>query len=540
MASIDRKRVAIALIAPAALTLLVVGAIYLAHQVSLDRHRGHMELLAGEVLRQAEVIREQLRQAFTALEASSTEPCSEGSLALMRSVAIRSDRLAGVGYVKDDELRCSSFGRHDPALQVGSPDFDSFSGVTTRRDRRLAIGPETRLLLATAPSGYTGMIHPRLVFTPPAGGPSISLAVITRSTRQFLVSYGPVDHAWSADAERQASGWRLTDAHLVAWRHSSTWPYAGYAAIPADVVSRDAERLALLLVPLCLAVGGVLMLICRYAVRRNSTMQALLRAGLRRNELVVHYQPIVDIRSGRWVGAEALLRWRRPGGEWVSPAVFIPLAEKHGLMHQVTMRVMRTALAEMAPLARRFPDFFFSLNMTASDLLSPTVARSLRELVARYGILPQNIHIELTEREIVDTEPVERAIAALRAFGCRIAADDFGVGYSNLAYLDRLHLDYLKIDRVFLARVDDSETTKQTICHIIEMAQERGIKLIAEGIETARQLEFLKARHVELGQGWFFARAKPIAEFERRYATQRADAVAKDRAPAVTGGPSLA
>lgn len=349
----------------------------------------------------------------------------------------------------------------------------------------------------------------------------MTLAVLAHSTGRVLTARGSPNPEWAswARTSEEDRGTRVTEGHIVAWRRSATADFAAYAAMPAAEVARDASRLALLLTPVGLIAGCALVLAGYLAMQRNGSMQALLRGGLRRSEIVVHYQPIVDLATERWVGAEALVRWRRPGGEWVAPAIFIPIAERHGLMEQITTRVMSIALADMAPILRQRPDIFVSLNMTGSDLRSPAIRKTLSGLLHRHGIAPRSVHLELTEREIVDTDEARHAIAELRAAGHSVAADDFGVGYSNLAYLESLHLDCIKIDRVFMAGASECEPRKQTIAHIIELAQERGITVIAEGVEAPGQVDFLRARGVSLAQGWLFSRALPIDEYEQRLRT---------------------
>ncbi|MGE0714947.1 MAG: EAL domain-containing protein [Alphaproteobacteria bacterium] len=521
MERIGGRRIAYGLVGIIAIALMVVASIHVAREQVLDRYRVRADRLAADILQRAEATRTNLHKVFAALDAVSAMPCSEGGVTLMRRIAIDL-RLAGAGYADSGRLRCSSWGVHDEGLDLGPRDYRSAEEIDVRIGRELPIAPGTKLLIVTNPKGWTALVNAGSAIAIAEDDPTLTLAVIARSSGRTLVARGDPDPDWPAEVARSDHDAEIhvRSDRVVAWRRSAKLDFAAYAAVPTAEVSREANRLALLLTPIGLVAGCAVALAGFSIAQRNTSMQALLRAGLRRNEVMVHYQPIVDLATGGWVGAEALLRWRRPGGEWVAPSIFVPIAEKYELMQQLTMRAMKVAIADMAPTLRQRPGYFVSLNMTASDLRDPAIRETLDALVAGHGVQPSSIHIELTEREILDADDARRAIADIREAGYRVAVDDFGVGYSNLSYLESLQLDYLKIDRVFLHGADGSETRKQTISHIIEMAQERGIKVIAEGIETTAQLEFLRARRVDLGQGWLFSDALPIEDLERRQLAQ--------------------
>lgn len=504
----------------AALAVPTIVGLLRAQELAFEKHGDRATGLAAEVMRQTDTIRRQLEDAFDAMDAAGVEVCSDAGLAAMRAVAVRMDRLAGVAYIRDDAMECSAFGTYQPAIPVGPPDLRSSLLVDVRVEFQLPFAPGPKLLLATRPSGYTGLIHPGHAVALAEDDPEISLGVFGRTTGFRLVSRGSLDFALLDDAARrdEAGGVRVFGDHLVAWRQSDVWDLTAYAAIPMGRVGGDAARQAALLAPIGFVFGGAVLFAGFLAVRQNNSMQSLFRAALRRNEIQVHYQPIVDLESGRWVGAEALARWRRRTGEWVPPTVFVPIAERHGLMRPLTLRVMELALAEVRPIVARDASFFVSLNLAASDLTSPLVHAHLVRLLGRSGLNPGNVHIELTEREVVDVESIAAAVDLYRSTGFEVGLDDFGVGYSNLGYLEATHVDYLKIDRVFVVGADVSASRKQTISHIIELALDRHIGVVAEGIETEQQRRFLHERGVTFGQGWLFASAKPILDFDRSHA----------------------
>ncbi|MDZ7937433.1 MAG: EAL domain-containing protein [Rhodoferax sp.] len=217
----------------------------------------------------------------------------------------------------------------------------------------------------------------------------------------------------------------------------------------------------------------------------------------------------MDLKTERWVGAEALIRWRRPNGELVSPDFFIPYAERHHLINAVTSRVL-ALLAQDAPLLiRAYPEFFVAINFSASDLCNPTMPDQVQNTLERAGMAPRNLHIEATERVFLGQAEASSNVRAFREMGVAMAIDDFGTGYSGLAYLMSLEMDALKIDKSFIDPIGSNAVTSQVVHHIIELAKSLGLGMVAEGVETAEQAEYLRAHGVQLGQGWYFG--KPMA-----------------------------
>ena len=246
-------------------------------------------------------------------------------------------------------------------------------------------------------------------------------------------------------------------------------------------------------------------------------LESDLRHALARDEFRLHYQPKVDIRSGRITGVEALLRWQQPGRELVPPAQFIPLAEETGLIVPIGDWVLRTAcLQSKAWLDKGLPPLTVAVNLSARQFahesLIEDVARTLRDT----KLDPASLELEITESMVMrDPERAVILLAALKAMGIRLSIDDFGTGYSSLSYLKRFPLDSVKIDRSFIqdlpGSVDDAAITRA----IIAMAHSLRLKSIAEGVETEEQLGFLREEGCDEMQGYLFSRPLPEDEFLR-------------------------
>jgi diguanylate cyclase len=227
---------------------------------------------------------------------------------------------------------------------------------------------------------------------------------------------------------------------------------------------------------------------------------ALARGG----ELSLVYQPIVGLADGGVPHAEALARWTSPRRGVVPPGVFIPIAEAAGLMPQLGTWVLRTACAQAAEWSRAGYDVGVCVNVSAQQA-GPGLVHDVADVLRGTGLAPERLMLEVTESLFVaDSEAGNSPLEAVRASGVGIAIDDFGTGYSALAYLRRLPVDTLKVDRRFLAHMD--ETDVAVLAAILKMARALGLRTVAEGIETREQLAQLQALGCDLGQGYFLAR----------------------------------
>ncbi|CAI9417476.1 hypothetical protein ANOBCDAF_03989 [Pleomorphomonas sp. T1.2MG-36] len=246
-----------------------------------------------------------------------------------------------------------------------------------------------------------------------------------------------------------------------------------------------------------------------------------LRQAIAERQFVVHYQPVVDLRSGRIVKAEALVRWQHPTRGLVSPATFIPLAEETGLIVPLGDWVARQAIAEVARCrALHDPDFQMAINQSPTQFRNAAFSGLgwVAEL-ARHGLTGAAICLEITEGMLLNAEPqVMSNLIAFRDAGIEIAIDDFGTGYSSLAYLRRFDIDTLKVDRSFVSELDGAGLD---ICEaIIVMAHRLGLQVVAEGVETATQRDVLTSIGCDYAQGYLFAPALPPAAFEAMLAQQ--------------------
>jgi diguanylate cyclase (GGDEF)-like protein len=251
--------------------------------------------------------------------------------------------------------------------------------------------------------------------------------------------------------------------------------------------------------------------------------ERLLRAALDEGRLTLRYQPVVDFADGRVVGAEALVRMATGpdgGGEVVGPDVFIEVAEDTGLVVELDCWVIDTAVAQVAAWMREAPRGarvpWLAVNVSPRSMEHPRVVRRLLDAVRRHGVSADLLKVELTEHSFLGTLPGgDATLRQLIGSGIPVGIDDFGTGYSALAYLQRFDLDFMKIDKSFVAAVGQEERADAVVTAIVDLAHAHGMRVTAEGVETPRQARRLREIGCDLAQGFHFGRAGDPARILR-------------------------
>ncbi len=252
-------------------------------------------------------------------------------------------------------------------------------------------------------------------------------------------------------------------------------------------------------------------------VNHLAAAKLALSRAVDHQQLEVFFQPIVDTERGKIAKLEALVRWQREG-RWVSPEVFIPIAESNGLIVPIGDFVLRQSCRQLKTLdALGFGDIAININRSIFEFPAGTTeVNPWLEIIAEEGIAPERITFELTESVLAPDDGNHlRCLEQLRQAGCKVALDDFGTGYSSLSYLRRFPINYLKIDKSFVQGITHSDQDRILVSSIIQMTQALGIRVVAEGIETQEHLEIINGLGCHLIQGFHFARPMPPAQLHR-------------------------
>ena len=268
-------------------------------------------------------------------------------------------------------------------------------------------------------------------------------------------------------------------------------------------------------------------------------MERDLRRSVERREMFLQYQPIVSLDTGAVRGFEALARWRHPERGVIPPAKFIPIAEETGMIIPIGIWVLGEACRQIRRWQELYPanePLTISVNLSGKQFMQRDLLEQVEAVLRQTGLDPGSLKLEITESVVMDNiETATRTLERLRALGVELSIDDFGTGYSSLSYLQRFPVSTLKIDRSFVSRMTESEGTAEIVKTIMTLAQNLGMGVVAEGVETELQREQLKALECEFGQGYYFARpmddddAEELLRSRLKEAGPEAQAISRDR-----------
>lgn len=258
--------------------------------------------------------------------------------------------------------------------------------------------------------------------------------------------------------------------------------------------------------------------------RMRSQLVDDLRAAIKNDGLMLHYQPVVELATGRLEGVEALVRWNHPTRGFIMPDEFIPLAEEAGLISELGLWVLRTAVYQIrAWIDASMVDSRFSvrINISATDLQSLQFIEDVRQVLKETGVRPEQVVLELTEVAIVKGNELDRySLAGLRGLGVGIEIDDFGTGYSSISYLRRLPVDRVKVDRSLISGLGTDPSQPELVAAVLQLVRACGLEAVWEGVETAEQAEILRGLGCLSAQGYYFSRPVPPAQIPLLLADQ--------------------
>jgi len=473
--------------------------------VSVEQQRLHA--IAERSLRRTEVSYQEALAALKSAEATVLPPCGPEHIQRMQTLVMTTPSSDQMGYFEGGKLRCTSWGPFQQDVDQPTPDHVTSDGAgITVNVRPEAAG--RRPMLSMMYGSYDVLVDPRR-FVDVIVDPDVRLALASPDGRLLTQQHG-MDPALLKRLLREP-GEGLDRNTLYASARSGEW--LAIATAPRTALAATFRQQAWLFVPLGLLMAAAGAGLVIWLSRRRLSMRGELGIAIRRRELYLHYQPIIELDTGICVGAEALVRWQRPDGTQVRPDLFIPLAEEAGMIAAITDLVIENVVADMRELLAEDRSAHIAINLAAEDISSGRALKVISQRMAGSGILPQQIWLEATEHGFLDIDRARTMLAAARRAGHSVAIDDFGVGYSSLQYLQQLPLDALKIDKSFVDAIGTESATSPVTPHIIGMARELGLWVVAEGVETEAQLAYLHSQHVQFGQGWLFSRPLPRDEF---------------------------
>jgi len=456
---------------------------------------------AEQALAQFDLMLDNVAESANALLPLAGQPCADATLALREQVTrrpfVRSTNLA-----LDDHLYCSSlFGEFSEPINPG----DYVDGHLWLMDGNPVTPGHALLVYRAFDDDQTALA------TLDGYHLANALRMIGRDQPVLL----QVGNSWLAPDgqvhDAPVPAFPVAPTHL----DSSRYPLSVSTGYPADEpwrwVSAQYPLLLALLVLLGVLAGGL----CRWLLNRPQSHRAEIARALEADEFLPYYQPVVRSLTGRWSGAEVLMRWQHPREGLVPPDLFIPFAEHSGQIVPMTRRLMRQVAEDLRPHADLLEDdFHLGINISAEHCQDLALLDDCRDFLQGFPPGRITLVLELTERELIRPSAVTHQLfEALHNLGVMIAIDDFGTGHSSLAYLREFKVDYLKIDQSFVATIGKDALSGHIVDSIIELSGKLDLGIVAEGVEDEVQREYLVQRRVEFLQGYLFGRPMPIDAF---------------------------
>lgn len=500
------------LAATASATLLLLASLGVAMHQMQESESQQMYAKGERFLERLEQIFGQLRQGVDQLQSQPLRGCDEQMLQALQKVAQNNRFVFEASYVDGSQSCSNRPGEVTNALlpppDIRGPTYSYWLNTTTEPDdnRAALVLGRGYFRVSTSRGHLTDVVD-----LPPEG----SLLVVLDKGERAVPVLGP-DQAWPPVADWPPKGnealLELPDRLLFRMPTKSP-DYQLVLITPRASLPLKMNGVIWLLFPGSLLLAWCMGWLVLQLVRQSRSMSAELGGALRRGELQVLYQPIFELNSRRCVGAEALVRWRRPDGTLTSPDLFIPLAENTGQIRQITDFVLQRVLEQLGQLLRANPQLYISVNLAACDVMAPRIGRVAARLLAMHHVAASQIAFEVTERGLIDVVVARDNLQALRAVGHQVLIDDFGTGYCSLAYLQTLPVDCLKIDKAFVDALGHDAASSGVAPHIIRMAHALQLRVIAEGIEFEDQALLLNSEGVNYGQGWLFAHPLNARQF---------------------------
>ncbi|MBB3322099.1 EAL domain-containing protein [Atlantibacter sp. RC6] len=486
--------------------LPVALALWLAHLRAISDTRAHLHAFAQLVLDKTEIV---IKDVDAAREEALTWAgliCSADHRANMLNIVRGHLYVADLIYASEDEFHCSTAMNMKQHWIMDAANYTRSTNIAIYyyRDTPFYSGHK---MVYMRKGNYVAVVNPLSYSEVMSTDSHLQFGLFDTVTNQFFSLSQQADaKLFEQLISNKETNFQVNDRYY-AIAQSSVRPIAIIVSTSSQRIFQEWYHQITLTLPLGLICSVIILLMWSRTRQQFNSPARMLQRALQKRQLCLHYQPIVDIKNGTCVGAEALLRWPGFNGPIMSPVEFIPLAEKEGLIARVTDYVIEELYQDLGEFLAAHPELYISINLSASDFHSARLIALIEQKNRQFGVKAQQIKIEVTERGVIDVTKTAPVVQAFRRSGFEIAIDDFGTGYSNLHNLYSLNVDMLKIDKTFIDTLTTNSTSHLIVEHIIEMAQSLRLKIIAEGVETPEQISWLLKRNVQFCQGWYFAKA---------------------------------
>jgi len=487
---------------------LVLAGVALGHagagQVARQQVQAELDSTSLRLARRFDDIVGEANRVFAELGQLQAPRCSEDELLAMRTQVFNARFLRDIGRIEDNVLHCSTaLGHLERPYRGGPPDLRIHGDLGLKTDREVLAGTDTRTMVIED-RHYNALVDPSVV---------TDLAAAMDTAILFLSPKSGTDHDWhpfhsstSPPSEDLSSVHCSGQSGLCIMLH-----------FPKDRLSAWQPQTRLAMAGFGGAAGFALFLVIFIGLRQEDTPERRLRRALEKDWIHATYQPLIRLPDHRLIGFEALARWRDDDGDAIPAEDFIAMAERTGLIGQVSERMIQTIGKELSPWLRQHPECVIAINIAPAELDDDALIDKLdRELIAR-GVNAEQVYIEITERTMVENASAHARIEQLSRRGFKVYADDFGIGYCGLAYLNDMDVHGIKISHLFTAAVATDSPKAALVPRITELARELGLEVVIEGVETQEQAQSLTELEPILVQGWLYSAGMDIDDLTRRF-----------------------
>jgi len=509
------QRVIVAIVSTVVLaTAGALGGYVLGHAYALRQAEARLDQYANRLLLATISSTSESRAMLETMNASPYAMCSDAEIEYFRQLIFQSQFLKAAGRMHNGQIECSTTSGRNPfaATTRYSPVMSRQDGTSIYKnlppfrvdDQSVVAVQQGQSFIVYNPYNFASMAAPPMHFTATAidsprhqagqmvgENPKLSETILTHDGR---VKVG--DTLFATRCSKQSDG-----------------------CLTAYISMTDALAMnrgySLVFIALGAVFGALSGLICPMVYSRNKSVEQQLIRAIRADALTVVYQPIVELSTGNIVEAEALVRWTDEYKNTVSPDVFVKIAEEKGFVGEITKLVLRHALRDFGATLRARPSFRVNINIAAADLADSNFIPMLDQQLADAEVSPRNLGVEITESYTARQQIARNTILRLRQRGHYVAIDDFGTGYSSLSHLARLPVKELKIDRSFMANIEDNEAAQTLVTAVIRIGESLKLRVVAEGVESDHQRRFLEALGCDVLQGFLFGEAMPPMAFAK-------------------------
>lgn len=489
--------------------LPVTLSVWLAHYQAEKEFTDDLNHYGERVILRTHRVVQQAKSALKEVDAFQGNVCSEAHLRAMRRASYTHREVQEIIALNGLKPQCSSLESHSSDMQFPPTKRQTPDGyrvwLTDNNDlgihHDMVALASRRHMVMTDPASFVDVV--------PFASWTINTVLIGNLSHGIVAQTAPFDLTLWEQARRSGEQNFVHNGMLYNLRD---YPDIGLSQVvwaPIAPLAEKWHQQLLLWLPLGVLISVVASLLILRMVRNLQSPYHRMLDAINARSLDVYYQPIVSLRSGRIVGAEALARWRQPDGTFLSPEIFVPLAEQTGLITRLTGLIVEKVFEDLGPWLKQHPAQHVSINLDPQDLITSRLPAQLAQQLNKWGLTPSQVALELTERSFIDLKNCASTLSQLRQAGYALYIDDFGTGYSSLSYLQNLDVDIIKIDKSFV----DALEFKNVTPHIIDMAKSLQLAMVAEGVETELQRRWLTEHGVQFGQGWLFCKALPKAEF---------------------------